>query len=60
MLQDPNRPRFTMNELRTVLMERNELKAKLMEVEEELVTFKPKYEYRLLLMLYSFNMFIKV
>jgi len=47
MLQDPNRPRFTMNELRTVLMERNELKAKLMEVEEELVTFKPKYEYRL-------------
>ena len=60
MLQDPNRPRFTMNELRTVLMERNELKAKLMEVEEELVTFKPKYEYRLLLMLYSLNMFIKV
>lgn len=40
--QDPNRPRFTLNELRTVLMERNELKAKLMEVEEELTTFKPK------------------
>ncbi|XP_045171192.1 RILP-like protein 1 isoform X3 [Mercenaria mercenaria] len=40
--QDPNRPRFTLNELRTVLMERNELKAKLMEVEEELGIFKPK------------------
>ncbi|XP_052799022.1 RILP-like protein 1 isoform X2 [Mya arenaria] len=40
--QDPNRPRFTLNELRTVLMERNELKAKLMEVEDELGLFKPK------------------
>lgn len=40
--QDPNRPRFTLNELRTVLMERNELKAKLMEVEEELCAYKPK------------------
>lgn len=40
--QDPNRPRFTLNELRTVLMERNELKAKLMEVEEELDSYKPK------------------
>ncbi|KAL4223652.1 Rab interacting lysosomal protein-like 1 [Mactra antiquata] len=42
--QDPNRPRFTLNELRSVLMERNELKAKLIEVEEELGTLKPKTE----------------
>ena len=41
-LKDPNRPRFTLNELRTVLMERNELKTKLIAVEEELADFKPK------------------
>lgn len=41
-LKDPNRPRFTLNELRTVLMERNELKAKLIAVEEELADYKPK------------------
>jgi hypothetical protein len=41
-MKDPDRPRFTMKELKTVLMERNELKAKLIEVEEELIAFKPK------------------
>lgn len=41
-MKDPNRPRFTLNELRTVLLERNELKAKLIEVEEELSSYKPK------------------
>ncbi|XP_071093829.1 RILP-like protein 1 isoform X2 [Haliotis cracherodii] len=41
-LTDPNRPRFTMQELRQVLMERNELKTKLIEVEEELSVYKPK------------------
>ncbi|XP_060068995.1 RILP-like protein 1 isoform X2 [Ylistrum balloti] len=44
-MKDPNRPRFTLNELRTVLMERNELKTKLIEVEEELTSFKPKNSY---------------
>ncbi|XP_069134867.1 RILP-like protein 1 isoform X3 [Argopecten irradians] len=43
-MKDPNRPRFTLNELRTVLMERNELKTKLIEVEEELTAFKPKLD----------------
>ncbi|XP_021346307.1 RILP-like protein 1 isoform X2 [Mizuhopecten yessoensis] len=43
-MKDPNRPRFTLNELRTVLMERNELKTKLIEVEEELTSFKPKLD----------------
>ena len=40
-LSDPNRPRFTLGELRQVLTERNELKTKLIEVEEELQGFKP-------------------
>lgn len=41
-LKDPNRPRFTLNELREVLLERNELKTKLIEVEDELKHYKPK------------------
>jgi len=41
-LKDPNRPRFTLNELREVLFERNELKTKLLETEEELSRFKPQ------------------
>ncbi|BFZ04392.1 hypothetical protein BsWGS_07431 [Bradybaena similaris] len=43
-LKDPNRPRFTLQELRQVLMERNELKTRLIEVEEELGHYKPKDE----------------
>ncbi|XP_064619410.1 RILP-like protein 1 isoform X3 [Lineus longissimus] len=43
-LKDPNRPRFTLNELREVLLERNELKTKLIEVEDELSVYKPKDE----------------
>lgn len=38
--KDPQRPRFTMSELREVLRERNELKTKLIEVEEELNAFR--------------------
>jgi hypothetical protein len=37
---DANRPRFTLEELRHVLWERNDLKTKLLEVEEELRFFK--------------------
>ncbi|CAH8524230.1 unnamed protein product [Schistosoma turkestanicum] len=37
---DPNRPRFTLQELRNVLIERNELKSRLIEVEEELSVYK--------------------
>jgi hypothetical protein len=37
---DANRPRFTLTELRQVLWERNDLKTRLMEVEEELRLFK--------------------
>lgn len=35
-LKDPNRPRFTMQELKEVLQERNQLKAQLLVAHEEL------------------------
>lgn len=41
-LKDPNRPRFTLQELRQVLMERNELKTRLIEVEDELNHYRPR------------------
>ncbi|NXC17785.1 RIPL2 protein, partial [Corythaeola cristata] len=39
-LSDPNRPRFTLQELRDVLQERNQLKAQLLVVQEELQCYK--------------------
>lgn len=39
---DPNRPRFTLDELRHILFERNDLKAKLSDLEDELSIYKPK------------------
>ncbi|KAJ1093259.1 hypothetical protein NDU88_006364 [Pleurodeles waltl] len=39
-LTDPNRPRFTMEELRAVLQERNHLKAQLLVAQEELQCYK--------------------
>ncbi|XP_011926763.1 RILP-like protein 1 isoform X3 [Papio anubis] len=39
-LKDPNRPRFTLQELRDVLHERNELKSKLFLLQEELAYYK--------------------
>ncbi|XP_068167490.1 RILP-like protein 2 [Antennarius striatus] len=39
-LTDPNRPRFTLEELKEVLQERNQLKAQLMVAQEELQYFK--------------------
>ncbi|XP_062268494.1 RILP-like protein 1 isoform X5 [Platichthys flesus] len=38
--QDPNRPRFTLQELRDVLHERNELKAKVFLLQEELTYYR--------------------
>ncbi|KAF3849239.1 hypothetical protein F7725_015736 [Dissostichus mawsoni] len=40
LLWDPNRPRFTLQELRDVLHERNELKAKVFLLQEELAYYK--------------------
>ncbi|XP_059850528.1 RILP-like protein 1 isoform X1 [Hypanus sabinus] len=39
-LNDPNRPRFTLQELRDVLHERNELKAKLFLLQEEMAFYR--------------------
>ncbi|XP_034026251.1 RILP-like protein 2 [Thalassophryne amazonica] len=39
-LTDPDRPRFTMQELKEVLQERNQLKAQLMVAQEELQLYK--------------------
>lgn len=39
-LKDPNRPRFTMQELKAVLQERNQLKAQLLLAQEELQLYK--------------------
>ncbi|KAG5840214.1 RILP-like protein 2 [Anguilla rostrata] len=39
-LTDPNRPRFTMQELKEVLQERNQLKAQLLVAQEELQMYK--------------------
>ena len=39
-LKDPNRPRFTMQELKEVLQERNQLKAHLLIAQEELQLYK--------------------
>lgn len=39
-LTDPNRPRFTLQELRDVLQERNRLKSQLLVVQEELQCYK--------------------
>ncbi|GFR03973.1 RILP-like protein homolog [Trichonephila clavata] len=41
-LDDPNRPRFTLDELRHILFERNDLKAKISDLEDELSLHKPK------------------
>ncbi|XP_044845512.1 RILP-like protein 1 isoform X2 [Mauremys mutica] len=39
-LKDPNRPRFTLQELRDVLHERNELKSRVFLLQEELLYYK--------------------
>lgn len=39
-LKDPNRPRFTMQELKEVLQERNQLKTQLLLAQEELQLYK--------------------
>ena len=39
---DPHRPRFSLPELRDILQERNALKAKVSDLEDELAVFRPK------------------
>ncbi|XP_045390925.1 RILP-like protein 2 isoform X1 [Lemur catta] len=45
-LTDPNRPRFTLQELRDVLQERNKLKSQLLVAQEELQCYKSGSERR--------------
>lgn len=41
-VDDPNRPRFTTAELKNILHERNELKARVSDLEDELENYRPK------------------
>ncbi|XP_046416101.1 RILP-like protein homolog isoform X3 [Neodiprion virginianus] len=43
-LDDPDRPRFTTAELKEILHERNELKARVSDMEDELELYRPKPE----------------
>lgn len=43
---DPNRPRFTMLELKEILYERNELKARVSDLEDELSVYRPSPSVR--------------
>ncbi|XP_017761757.1 PREDICTED: RILP-like protein homolog isoform X1 [Eufriesea mexicana] len=43
-LNDPDRPRFTTAELKDILHERNELKARVSDLEDELELYQPKSE----------------
>ncbi|XP_034948870.1 RILP-like protein homolog isoform X2 [Chelonus insularis] len=43
-LDDPDRPRFTTAELKEILHERNELKARVSDLEDELEIYRPKPE----------------
>lgn len=42
-LDDPNRPRFTLEELKHILFERNELKARVSDLEDELALYRPRW-----------------
>lgn len=44
--KDPNRPRFTLKEMQRILKERNELKEKVITLQEDLAFYKKtKYDY---------------
>lgn len=40
-LDDPDRPKFTTNELKDILTERNDLKTRVNELEDELLQYRP-------------------
>jgi chromosome segregation ATPase len=53
-LDDPNRPRFTTQELKDILHERNELKARVSDLEDELETYRPKNKSETIAKLFPF------
>jgi len=42
---DPNRPRFTIAELKEILCERNELKARVSDLMDELTLYRPQQNH---------------
>ena len=40
-VDDPNRPKFSLPELRKILQERNSLKARVSDLEDELTIYRP-------------------
>ena len=40
-VDDPNRPKFSLPELRKILQERNSLKARVSDLEDELILYRP-------------------
>ncbi|KAH9367626.1 hypothetical protein HPB48_009997 [Haemaphysalis longicornis] len=44
-LDDPNRPRVRLDELKHILLESNELKARVSDLEEELALYRPKWPH---------------
>lgn len=40
-VNDPNRPKFSLPELRKILQERNSLKARVSDLEDELILYRP-------------------
>ena len=40
-VDDPNRPKFSLPELRKILTERNSLKARVSDLEDELALYRP-------------------
>jgi len=45
--EDPNRPRFSLPELRNILEERNSLKARVSDLEDELNVYKPNSKHKI-------------
>lgn len=52
-MDDPNRPRFTTQELKDILHERNELKARVSDLEDELETYRPKNKAETYVIIYE-------
>ena len=45
--EDPHRPRFSLPELKGILEERNSLKARVSDLEDELNVYKPNNKHRM-------------
>lgn len=70
-LDDPDRPKFTTNELKDILTERNDLKTRVNELEDELSQYRPveqltesyvklniKFSDKIAFKIFRFNIFL--